>query len=101
MTLLLIAQVSEEYEDRFEWNDAESRYEQCSYKVGNESRPCDHGWVYDRSTFGSSAVMDWDLVCDDQSYRATAQALFMLGVLIGSYVVRGFSTFIFFCSNNI
>ena len=62
--------------------------DQCSYiraEDGNETS-CDRGWVYDRSVFGSSAVMDWDLVCDSQALRATAQALFMVGVFIGSYV---------------
>lgn len=30
--------------------------------------------------------MDWDLVCGDNFWRATAQSIFMVGVLIGSYV---------------
>ena len=59
----------------------------CSYNsTQGDVFPCDNGWVYDRSVFGSSAVMDWDLVCEDKGWRATAQSLFMLGVLIGSYV---------------
>ena len=47
---------------------------------------CDSGYVYDKSTFGSSAVMDWNMVCNHKTMRATAQSTFMLGVLIGSYL---------------
>ncbi len=42
--------------------------------------------LFFRSVFGSSAVMDWDLVCGDSAWRATAQSLFMVGVLVGSYI---------------
>ena len=41
--------------------------------------------------FGSSAVMDWDLVCDGAHWRAAAQSLFMVGVLLGSYVFGALS----------
>ena len=47
---------------------------------------CQDGWIFDTSTFGSSAVMEWSLVCDNKEMRATAQSVFMAGVLIGSYV---------------
>ena len=30
--------------------------------------------------------MDWELVCERKELRATAQAIFMTGVMIGSYV---------------
>jgi OCT family organic cation transporter-like MFS transporter 4/5 len=62
--------------------------DQCSYLGGDNGTAieCDQGYIYDRSVFGSSAVMDWDLVCTSKGERATAQAVFMLGVLIGSYV---------------
>ena len=30
---------------------------------------CDQGYVYDKSTFGSSAVMDWNMVCDRKTMR--------------------------------
>merc|ERR1711971_736907 len=46
---------------------------------------CNSGWVFDTSTFGSSAVIDWELVCQKKEMRATAQALFMAGVRVGSY----------------
>ena len=43
----------------------------CSYNsTQGDVFPCDNGWVYDRSVFGSSAVMDWDLVCEDKGWRA-------------------------------
>ncbi|XP_058118107.1 organic cation transporter protein-like [Anopheles ziemanni] len=46
-------------------------------------RPCDH-WVYDRSKFESSTVTDWDMVCDRNWLRASADSLFMVGVMLGS-----------------
>lgn len=70
----------------------ETQVESCSYiNDQGDSVPCDRGWIYDRSIFGSSAVMDWDLVCENKSSKATAQSLFMLGVLIGSYIFGAIS----------
>uniref|UniRef100_A0A182N5I8 Major facilitator superfamily (MFS) profile domain-containing protein n=1 Tax=Anopheles dirus TaxID=7168 RepID=A0A182N5I8_9DIPT len=46
-------------------------------------RPCDH-WVYDRSKFESSTVTEWDMVCDRNWLRASADSLFMVGVMLGS-----------------
>lgn len=43
-------------------------------------------YVYDRSKYDSSTVIDWDMVCDKKWMRATSDALFMVGVLIGSIV---------------
>lgn len=69
------------------FQDAPKAEDRCSYVgPGGNVTSCDRGWVYDRSVFGSSAVMDWDLVCDSKALRATAQALFMLGVFVGSFV---------------
>ncbi len=30
--------------------------------------------------------MDWNLVCEDRHWKATAQSTFMVGVLLGSYI---------------
>ncbi|XP_071455584.1 organic cation transporter protein-like [Hetaerina americana] len=45
-----------------------------------------HSWIYDTSVYKSSAVMEWNLVCEDAWLRATADSIFMTGVLIGSLV---------------
>jgi len=54
-------------------------------KEGNLTN-CENGWIFDTTTFGSSAVMDWELVCERKELRATAQAIFMTGVMLGSYI---------------
>lgn len=43
-------------------------------------------WVYDKSKFENSAVTDFDMVCNKSFLRASADSLFMLGVLLGSII---------------
>ncbi|XP_040604715.1 solute carrier family 22 member 12 isoform X2 [Mesocricetus auratus] len=48
--------------------------------------PCEDGWVYDRSTFVSTIVTTWDLVCDSKALRPMAQSIYLAGILIGAAV---------------
>ncbi|XP_049780685.1 organic cation transporter protein-like [Schistocerca cancellata] len=50
----------------------------------NRSVRCD-SWVYDHSIYKSSTIVEWDLVCDSAWLRATADSMFMLGDMIGSF----------------
>ncbi|XP_067010879.2 organic cation transporter protein [Anabrus simplex] len=43
-------------------------------------------WVYDKSTYDSSIVSEFNLVCDNVWLRATADALFMLGDVLGALI---------------
>ncbi|KAL0276168.1 UNVERIFIED_CONTAM: hypothetical protein PYX00_003791 [Menopon gallinae] len=41
-------------------------------------------WEYDNSTFSSTIISEWDLVCKKKELADVAQTIYMLGVLAGS-----------------
>ncbi|CAN9501812.1 unnamed protein product [Ophioblennius macclurei] len=47
---------------------------------------CLDGWEYDRSTYVSTIVTEWDLVCDDSWKKPLTSSLFFCGVLTGSFI---------------
>ncbi|KMZ05519.1 organic cation transporter protein [Drosophila simulans] len=82
------------------WNLSYPPNERCSYydvdyteeylngsipRSSNETKTCS-SYVYDRSKYLNSAVTEWDMVCSRSLLSATSDSLFMLGVLLGSFI---------------
>ncbi|XP_071840714.1 solute carrier family 22 member 13-like [Apostichopus japonicus] len=48
--------------------------------------PCDEGWEYDRSTFPSTIIQDFELVCGKSYLPNIAQSAYFVGYLVGSAI---------------
>ncbi|XP_053631579.1 organic cation transporter protein isoform X2 [Cherax quadricarinatus] len=51
---------------------------------------CNH-WHYDHSTYKTTVVEEWDLVCDRRYLASTVQSVFMAGVFAGAVVLSELS----------
>ncbi|XP_067010714.1 organic cation transporter protein [Anabrus simplex] len=82
----------------YPWDDSNNEWSSCERLDANFSTdyfsqgvPENHSigcnsWVYDKSTYKSSAVTEFNLVCNNAWLKATADAIFMLGDLLGSII---------------
>ncbi|XP_035216500.1 carcinine transporter-like [Stegodyphus dumicola] len=63
------------------------------YKVPNDTttRPCNRGWQYDKTDFESTAVTQWDLVCNDDHYKSFILTMFNVGSIIGTPIYGALS----------
>ncbi|XP_050712759.1 organic cation transporter protein-like isoform X2 [Eriocheir sinensis] len=57
----------------------------------NKTLSCDGDLVYDTSQYSTSAVIDYGMVCDRSWLRAIVQSVFMVGMLVGSYILGDLS----------
>ncbi|XP_037530831.1 solute carrier family 22 member 7-like [Nematolebias whitei] len=48
------------------------------------SVPCQKGWIYDNSTFKSTLVTEWDLVCSRKGMNKATATIFFVGVMVGA-----------------
>lgn len=63
------------------------QYENLSGSNGSEEASvvkCQSGWVYDNSTFRSTLVTEWDLVCSRKGMNKATATIFFIGVMIGA-----------------
>ncbi|XP_061092359.1 solute carrier family 22 member 4-like [Conger conger] len=52
---------------------------------------CVDGWTYDRSTFYSTIITEWDLVCDNEWKVPFTTSTYFIGILCGSVTSGQFS----------
>jgi MFS family permease len=45
--------------------------------------------IFDTSVFENTLQMEWDLVCDRQTFSSISQTIFMFGILVGNMVFGG------------
>uniref|UniRef100_A0A1B6D0T7 Major facilitator superfamily (MFS) profile domain-containing protein n=1 Tax=Clastoptera arizonana TaxID=38151 RepID=A0A1B6D0T7_9HEMI len=103
------------YKEFYPWDNIAKNFSKClmydtnythssvnQKSIFDETVDC-HSWVYDKSKYESSTVIEWDLVCDKAWLKATSDAFFMLGVMLGSIIFGDLSDrygYLIFTSTN-
>uniref|UniRef100_A0A8C5QGI1 Major facilitator superfamily (MFS) profile domain-containing protein n=1 Tax=Leptobrachium leishanense TaxID=445787 RepID=A0A8C5QGI1_9ANUR len=80
--------------------DQQQRFEKCiQYRTKDilpstmgergidlSTEPCKDGWIYDSSVFSSTIATEFNLVCNQRSWKQVAHSIYMTGVFIGALV---------------
>ncbi|XP_077341587.1 solute carrier family 22 member 7-like [Lithobates pipiens] len=53
---------------------------------GSGVQSCDQGWEYDLSTYSSTTVTQWDLVCSRRGLGKAVATFFFIGVMVGAVI---------------
>ena len=59
---------------------------ECSYTINNEEIECDN-WVFDKRYFKLTLTEELELVCSDSEMVGTAQTVYFVGYLVGSFIM--------------
>ncbi|KAL7637090.1 UNVERIFIED_CONTAM: hypothetical protein RMT77_012848 [Armadillidium vulgare] len=65
-------------------------YEEDPFNSTSDVKACEE-FIYDTSEYETSAVIDYNMVCNRAWIRAMVQSFFMVGMLVGSYAFGDFS----------
>ncbi|RXG58587.1 Organic cation transporter protein, partial [Armadillidium vulgare] len=65
-------------------------YEEDPFNSTSDVKACEE-FIYDTSEYETSAVIDYNMVCNRAWMRAMVQSFFMVGMLVGSYAFGDFS----------
>ncbi|XP_050311256.1 organic cation transporter protein-like isoform X2 [Anthonomus grandis grandis] len=60
-------------------------FSSCEIKSGNTTTKCSE-FVYSHADYGYTTVIEWNLTCDKAYMIATCNAMFMVGVMLGSII---------------
>ena len=74
--------------------DNETDFLKCPLEFSDEQILCDEAtsvWLYDSFEMSHTGVTEWDLVCDKLWVIGMVSSLYMVGLMIGSFIVGYFS----------
>ncbi|KAK9878401.1 hypothetical protein WA026_021708 [Henosepilachna vigintioctopunctata] len=73
------------FEQYYPWDSTNGKFSSCQIILDNKTQYCDK-YIYDHSVYGYTTVTEWDLTCSKTYLIATTNALFMVGVMLGSII---------------
>ena len=74
-------------------NSSSTKCESASFQTNPQVKSSCSAWVFDHSLISSSAVEDFEMVCSNKTKKNLTQTVYMVGMLIGSFVFGWMSDF--------
>ncbi|KAL1517617.1 hypothetical protein ABEB36_001356 [Hypothenemus hampei] len=69
----------------YPFDSVQRKFSSCQIRSGNATTTCTE-FIYDHSEYGHTTTIEWDLTCEKAYLIATCNAMFMVGVMLGSII---------------